>query len=285
MLYIADRRIVFGGRITRGVKAILIAMVSVYVVQIIVDGRADGLFTHLFGLRGSALLTGYIWQPFTYMFLHGGPLHLAVNALVFFVFGGRMEGTLGLRRFLVLYVVSGIVAALGWLVISPGPYPLVGASGSVYGVVGAFAAMYPHERVSLLFLPLVFTVRTLILVIAAASVIFLLAGSSNDNVAHAAHLAGGLAGYVYGIWVQRQSGGATGNRRRQSTGVMEWIDGRRADLQRRRLHVLDDEGQDEGVPTPQEVDTLLDKITEHGIGSLSRKERKQLDRASKGGTG
>ncbi|HZC03321.1 MAG TPA: rhomboid family intramembrane serine protease [Gammaproteobacteria bacterium] len=84
----------------------------------------------------------------TYMFLHGGWMHLIGNMLYLWIFGDNVEEALGHGRFLVFYLLCGIAAALGQAQLQPGSeVPMIGASGAVSGVLGAYALLYPHAQV------------------------------------------------------------------------------------------------------------------------------------------
>jgi membrane associated rhomboid family serine protease len=85
---------------------------------------------------------------FTSMFLHGGLLHLAGNMLYLWIFGNNVEDTLGHVRFVVLYLVSGLAAAVAQTLIAPASaIPMVGASGAVSGVLGAYLLLFPYATV------------------------------------------------------------------------------------------------------------------------------------------
>jgi membrane associated rhomboid family serine protease len=84
----------------------------------------------------------------TAMFLHGGLLHIAGNMLYLWIFGNNVEDTLGHGRFLLFYLASGVAAALAQTAMSPGSrIPMIGASGAVSGVLGAYVLLFPYARV------------------------------------------------------------------------------------------------------------------------------------------
>ncbi len=95
--------------------------------------------------------------PLTSMFLHGGWMHLLGNALFLWVFGNNIEDSMGRFRFLVFYVLCGLVAAGAQVLTSPGsPVPMVGASGAISGVMGAYLVLYPRVPVRMLFFFFIF---------------------------------------------------------------------------------------------------------------------------------
>ena len=252
----------------RTVRNLLIANVAVFVVQALFRGHG-GAFYDWFALSWPGLLRMRIWQFVTYTFRHGSVGHLLMNMLMLYFFGRELEAALGRRAFLRVYFLSGLMAGLGWLVLSGGGALLLGASGGVYGVLGMYAALYPHRRITLLLyfvLPVTLSARTLAL--GAMGLSFLLMLGGEGSVAHAAHLFGGLTGYWLG-------GGLRGGGRGGA------FDGLRARRRRSRLHVIDGEAWESHEPiSSATIDALLDKIKRGGIGSLTARERELLERAS-----
>ena len=139
------------------------------------------------------------------MFIHGGLLHLAGNMLFLWVFGSSMESSLGRVRFLLLYVVTGVAAVLAHMAIEPeSQAPLIGASGAVSGVLGAYLLTFPYNRIRALILMIIVTVIEL-------PAVWLLGGwfawqllqgltslglSNTVSVAFFAHVGGFAAGVV-----------------------------------------------------------------------------------------
>jgi membrane associated rhomboid family serine protease len=269
----------FGNARATAVRTLLAVTVGVFLLQKLVDMRTGGVFTFIFGLRPDNVLRGDLWQMLTYMFLHGGVLHLLLNMFVLFMFGRDIEWTLGSGRFLLLYLGCGLLGGIGWMLLSGSDHAVcIGASGAVFGVIGTFAALFASRRVTLLLmfvLPVTMTARTLALVLGLITVLSMFA--DDGNIAHAAHLAGGVAGYLYGLHVVG-SGRDTGKRRRtgRSLRMPAWLRRSRAGAwQAPRA-----DSQDTAPPDSREVDRILDKIADHGISSLSREEKDVLDRAS-----
>jgi membrane associated rhomboid family serine protease len=142
----------------------------------------------------------------THMFLHGGWLHLLGNMLYLWIFGDNVEDTLGSLPFLGFYLLCGIIAALGQGILAPGP--LVGASGAISGVLGAYLVMFPTARVStLVFLGIFITIIELpsIIVIGMFVVLQIIEGVAElrlsvhpaaQQVAYFAHVFGFLAGIL-----------------------------------------------------------------------------------------
>ena len=264
----------FGFRsMTPAVRVLLIVTLAGFAVQLIGDYSAGGVFTKVFGLSLAGLMKGQVWQVVTYMFLHAGFLHILSNMLGLFFFGPEVERTIGTRRFALLYLGCGVLGGLGWLLISgTRGGGCIGASGSVFGVLGAFAAIAPHRPVTLLLLlviPVTIAARTLAIGLGLFTLVSLV--MSDGNIAHAAHLAGGIVGYLYGLRVARRGPGV-GFRSPQ------WMDRVQARMRRHPLRVLTSD--ERPPPTEDEVDEVLDKVSRTGFQSLSRHEREILERAS-----
>ena len=134
-----------------------------------------------------------IWQPLTYMFMHGSFDHLFFNMFTLWMFGAVLERYWGTRRFLFYYLICGIGAGLLNLLV-PGVHLSVGASGAVYALLLAFGMMWPNEYIYLYFLVPIKTKWFIIGMIA----IELFEGifRSYDGIAHFAHLGGMLIGFL-----------------------------------------------------------------------------------------
>lgn len=133
------------------------------------------------------------YQIATHMFMHGDERHLLFNMLMLFFIGPAVEQTLGPKRFLLLYIIAGVSSAFLHLLISD--EKVVGASGALYGILVAFATMFPNMK--MIIFPIPFEVKAKYLV--GAYVVYdLYTGLTgyNDNIAHFAHIGGAIAGFV-----------------------------------------------------------------------------------------
>lgn len=269
----------------KGVKYLLIANVAVFFLQSLVDGPAGGPVADIFGLSLNGIMRLRIWQLISYMFLHGFNIfHILFNMLGLFFFGRDIEDLLGTRRFIVFYLGCGIVGGLGWLLIAKGSMVCIGASGAVYGLLGAFAAVYPDRRITLLLffvLPVTLTARVLALGLGVISLYYLVFGGGG-NVCHIAHLAGGLAGFFYAFILRRKKGIYFGTETWARGGFSgkDFFRRFKSLFTGRRLRILKD---DDEVPDSDEVNEVLEKVSVHGIESLSNHEKEVLDRASRFG--
>ena len=143
-------RDVIPSRTTPGVTVTLITLnILVYLFQLMLTERGQEAF-----ILGFGLVPAYfsLVNVFTAMFVHGGFAHLAGNLLFLWIFGDNVEDRLGHVRFLIFYFACGLVAAFSQAVLDPDSLvPMVGASGAIAGVMGAYLVLYPHSRVIMLF--------------------------------------------------------------------------------------------------------------------------------------
>ncbi|MGD8698178.1 MAG: rhomboid family intramembrane serine protease [Gemmatimonadales bacterium] len=255
---------------TRRVSALLIANVVLYFLT----WPPNVLFNAL-----SLIPAGIVarpWTIITYMFLHGGFGHLFFNMLALFFFGPRLEARLGGRHFLGLYFAAGITGAVLSLIESftplGSPYTqTVGASGAVFGVMLGFAYYWPRDRIFIWgILPV--EARLFVGIMTALSLYFGFSGAGG-GIAHFAHLGGFLGGWLYLKWMEQRSP-ARRFKAKAAAPVRRNAGGDRADLKRW-----------ERIPRDQlhpvnrdELDRVIEKIKQSGIGSLTADERAFLDR-------
>lgn len=230
-----------------------------------------------------------IWRWLTYQFLHAGFLHLLGNVIALIFFGPLMESYFGSRRFLAFYLLCGMSGALVFTLgtMIPGllgPWAseafLVGASGGVFGILIGSAIVAPHTPVSLLFLPITFTIRTLAWVYLGIAVLSVLLGSQNAG-GEAAHLGGALAGLIFVKqpwllgWIGHESlpGGGGGGRR-------SWFGSKITSAPSRFRQWREDRKTRAEAEIDREVDRILDKVHQHGLQSLTEKEKRTLQRAT-----
>lgn len=253
-----------GDAIPMAVRYLLLANGLVFLAQNIL--RGPGL-EQVFGLVPRDLFgRWHLWQPLTYMFLHGSLFHLLFNMLAVFMFGAELERAWGTREFLVYYLVTGVGAGLTqWAVSIHSPVPVIGASGAVFGLLLAFGMMFP-DRPILLWFVLPIPAKYLVILFGFIELAAVAAGRGG-GVARFAHLGGLLVGFLYlksekYLWpVKRWIGGV----RRQGQARE-----RAAEEERRRAD------QDR-------IDQVLDKISREGMGSLTPAERKTLEEAGRRG--
>jgi membrane associated rhomboid family serine protease len=209
----ASRRYNFDWRgfITPGVKLLVLICTGAFLFQtlvsLIADPRAEFHYIiQIFGLVPSAFTHGLrFWQPFTYMFLHGGLFHLLINMLMLWMFGRELELVWGKQRFLNYFFLCGAGAGLIEVIVKtipvffgkpPSDIPTIGASGAIFGILIANAVLFPDRRIWLLPLPVTIPMRPYVAVMGAIE-FFGTLGTGGDNVSHLCHLGGMLVGYIY----------------------------------------------------------------------------------------
>jgi membrane associated rhomboid family serine protease len=223
------------------------------------------------------------WGAISYLFVHGGILHLAGNMLGLYLFGTAVENRMGSRPFILYYICCGVGAALFCLLLSTFSHqaPIIGASGAVLGVAVAFAIYWPDAEILILPIPIPIKARTLVLGLAVLNLV--LALWIPDGVAREAHLGGMLAGWLY-FKAQALS-------RRRPAPLMRQQPERVVMVQQTAAsRDSDPRIAPAGRPLPPrpgsdpvaaEVDRVLDKISAKGIESLTPEERRFLDEVSK----
>ncbi len=202
------------GWITPGIRNLALACTGVFLLQTLI--RLFSLpgyvgFVRAFGLVPESVTHSlFIWQPFTYLFLHAGLWHLLFNMLFLWMFGVDLERAWGTRRLYHFFFLTGVGAGfLNILVktvgIGSASIPTIGASGAIYGVLAAAAIMFPDRQVWLIPFPVAIPMRIYALG-AGAIAFFSSLGVGGDNVSHVTHLGGMLVGYLYlrrGSWFYR----------------------------------------------------------------------------------
>ncbi len=259
------------------VRALLWVTIAVFLLQWIWT-RPDGYdpVTGALCLHAEAIRHGQLWRLLTYIFVHGGLLHIAFNMWGLFVFGRVLEPHLGRWRFLALYLVSGLIGGGLWLLLNwNGGVPVVGASGSLFGVMMATAMLFPNVRIMLLIPPVPMKLKTFVAVFAVIEVVSELGtsiGGWRDGIAHVAHLGGLLGGFLFmQQYMPRYS----------LRGLFPRIPN---PFRRKwKLHESARPPATAGADSPEEsmagVDRVLDKIGREGIGSLTTAEQRILERA------
>ncbi len=216
-----------GGRITPGIKALIVANVAVFVLQVVARTLGDSGIGPIFGLTPAFVFGNlWVWQIVTYMFLHSTAWlgHLLLNMLMLWMFGTEVEKVWGTREFVKYYFICGIGAGLVTCLVFPHS-TTIGASGAVFGVMLAYGFLFPDRRIFFWF---IFPMRAVSFILLCIGVELFSLLSLSDGVAHFAHLGGVLFGYLYlkRVW-----------RIRQFVSELRWK------LRRRRFRILrqDDE--------------------------------------------
>ena len=309
-------------------KNLLIINILVFIATYVLRGVNIDL-NDILGLHFFLAKDFRIWQFFTYMFMHGGFTHILMNMFMLWMFGMVVENVWGPKKFLFYYIVCGLGAGLCQELAQYGTYivdglaqydsvrlginivPMdvylnmmntVGASGAIYGVLLAFGMLFPNERMFIIPIPIPIKAKWIVMGSILVE-LFSAIGTSNDGVAHLAHLGGMLFGFIlirywkkhpysgYGdfgmnkghqffdrmknSWEQR--GGH--DNRNTTTGVSDsWTN--------TSHHNTADSKSDwdynaQKKQQQEEVDRILDKIRKSGYDSLTKDEKQKLFDSSK----
>lgn len=307
-------------------KNLLIINILVFIATYVVRGLNIDL-NDILGLHFFLASDFRIWQFFTYMFMHGGFTHILMNMFMLWMFGMVVENVWGPKKFLFYYIVCGVGAGLCQELAQYGTYlveglahidsvrigttvlPMnvylnmmntVGASGAIYGVLLAFGMLFPEERMFIIPIP----IKAKWIVMGSIVVeLFSAIGTSNDGVAHLAHLGGMLFGFIlirywkkhpysgYGdfgmnrghqffdrmknTWEQR---GGRDTRNATNGNSESWSNTSQSNNANNRS---DWDYNAQKKQQQEEVDRILDKIRKSGYDSLTKDEKQKLFDSSK----
>ena len=187
------------GPVPSAIRTLIVANIVTFVAQLIFKD-----LTGYLGLTPFAVVRRFhVWQPVTYMFLHGSFFHIFLNMFALWMFGTELEQMWGTRRFLRYYFATGLAAAGTTVVLSLLPLPFsdrmyvantIGASGAIYGVLLAYGLYFPRRPIYMYFL---FAIPAKYFVLLMGAIAFYSSiSSAGGGVAHTAHLGGLVAGYL-----------------------------------------------------------------------------------------
>ena len=196
--------------ITPGVKLIVLTCTGVFLIQTLAQifwhNPATRWINYHLGLVPAGVIPGLrIWQPVTYLFLHGGFGHLFINMLMLWMFGRNLEEVWGKKRFLNYFPLCGVGAGLITILVQYAPLlwgqrptdiPTIGASGAIFGILIANAILFPDRQIWILFFLVSIPMRVFVAVMALIEFVSTL-GASGDGVSHFCHLGGMLIGWIY----------------------------------------------------------------------------------------
>lgn len=281
-------------------KKLLIANVAVFLLQMVagmivygytIAGNPvtyDSVLMRYFALN--PLGDGFkIWQLITYQFMHGSFTHIFFNMFMLWMFGMEIEQIMGSRKFLIFYLLSGIGAGLFQLLLSPlfagGMGPTIGASGAVFGVMIAFGMSFPDRYVFIYFL---IPIKAKYLIAILVVFEFMSVGDPT-LVAHLAHIGGAVTAFIFilldrrnnfnfdkmfGSSFKKPKGRESSFFKRPSYSVRE------DDVQDAKFYDIKDHSRDDEVDQ-EEIDRILDKISQSGYQKLTEREKRILFEASK----
>jgi membrane associated rhomboid family serine protease len=187
-------RFSFGYGLTPVIKKLMIIMGAVFLLQMVVSGWINfylGLVPILVWKKF------FLWQLFTYIFLHGGFSHILFNLLALWMFGGELESYWGSKKFLRFFLFCGIGAGICTVVFSPYQFiPVIGASGAIYGILLAYGWLFPNRLIYIYFLfPI--PAKYFVIIFGFLEFLYFSRGGTGGGVAHLTHLGGLLFGLFY----------------------------------------------------------------------------------------
>ena len=254
-----SRRLSIGpGAVSPFIKLMLISNLAIFMIQSLANYPLSD-FLGLTPARFFAEFPNLLFQPFTYMFLHADFWHIFFNMFALWMFGTEIEFTWGKKAFAKFYILAGLSGAVLTLIFqSELPYPVIGASGAIYGVLIAYWLLFPHRYLYIYFL---FPVKVK-WAIPGFMILGFMAGGG--NIAHFAHLGGAIFGLIFvkADWRIARFGNMLKKIRLKK---------QEAKFEKNRFKAED---------TMKRVDEILDKISEVGIDNISREDRKFLEDTS-----
>ena len=246
---------------TDAIKILVSVNFGIFLLQTIAS--TEGLFFPLFGLVPKLVWSEFmLWQPFTYLFFHGGIWHVLINMFVLWMFGSELERLWGKNHFLKFYFVTGIGAGLITMLFGLNSMtPIVGASGAVYGVLLAYGFTYPNRTI---YLYGIIPIKSLWFVIGIGIIAFMSSFDDISQISHLTHLSGMVIGYLM--------------LKRPIRFNDLWFTIRKRTLEYKIKHEEKKVTQHQAIE--REIDRILDKINREGFDSLTEEEHDRLYKGS-----
>jgi membrane associated rhomboid family serine protease len=268
-------------------KQLIWVLIIAFVIQSCFYFYGDADAISQLGLTVDGIRHGKIWQLITFQFLHSVPVpwHVLFNCLGLYFFGRPVEERFGSKRFLQLYLLSGVIGGLVQVLCTAVlprhvDIPVVGASAGVCGMIAIFCSLYPmHELTTwIYFFPVMIRARWLLIFLTGFSIYGTLVPFT--SVAHAAHLGGIVVGIIFVRWGRNISESVSRFLPSRPKAKVELL---RSGVSAKKLRLLNPSSTeavaDEYIS--KEIDPILDKISAKGFQSLTDRERQMLDAARK----
>jgi membrane associated rhomboid family serine protease len=273
-----------GGPITPGVKLIMIINGIVFIIQQFADiMMPKNLMEYIFGISYLGIFSDLmIWQPLTYMFLHGGWMHIIFNLIGLWMFAGELEIVWGRKKFIRYYIFSGIGAGLfisfmNYIAYTYyGSTPVtIGASGAIYAILLAYAILWPNREVLLYFI-LPIKIKYLVLAFGIMEFFGTLssAAGSGGNISHIGHLGGIITGFFLVKYMTESK-----SQTKKSDSFFDRFN--KKSVLNKKSNVIDLKSEAKRIEAKRIIDALLEKIAREGMNSLTPEEKKNLEWARK----
>lgn len=291
-------------------KMILILNLAVYFVQILgsqINLNYNGMLVPLeilirkffalnplsgYSLQGVLDMDFYPWQLITYQFLHSSTdfFHILMNMFILWMFGMEIEHILGSKKFLVYYLLCGIGGGLAQLLIpailGEASAPTIGASGAVYGIMVAFALLFPNRYIFISFL---IPVKAKYVIAVYVLIEFMSVGRS-DFVAHMAHAGGAVTGLLFMLFDRSHNFNFDKlfSRKKKNQSSFDSFSFRKppqssysGGVEEAEFYDINAKKNEEIIVDQDEIDRILDKISQSGYQNLTDREKKILFEASR----
>ena len=262
-----------------------------FLLQMMLRSGSPTIYDYL-PLSVQGISHGYVWQLLTFQFMHANVLHLLFNCWAIYMFGREVEDGVGKKSFLILYFSSGVIGGFLQVVIAkilalmtPAHAStllltqVVGASAGAFGLISAFAMLYPERPLMLLLffiIPVNMRAKFLLLFEGLIALFGMTVGGG--NVAHAAHLGGMITGIVFVRYAIHWHWPQFYRTNRQPLHPLVKVTSQKSALwSRAKSSAPEDLPAEEFLA--REVDPILEKISAQGIQSLTERERRILEAA------
>src|ERR1044071_273716 len=273
---------------------LVFANIVAFVLQMVLQNAVPASSGYL-ALSVEGLMRGYVWQLLSFQFMHSGLWHLLLNCLAIFMFGRDVEQAVGRKSFLTLYFSSGVIGGLlqiafdkvlAQVLQQPGLLLMhvVGASAGAFGLIAAFAMLYPERPLTLLVyfvIPVNMRAKFLLIFEGLATLIglaFSTRSSGGPHIADAAHLGGMITGIVFVRYAIHWEWPHFHRMKRRAVRPLVKVPYQKSALWGRTKHAASEDLPPEEFLS-KEVDPILDKISAQGIQSLTERERRILEAA------
>ena len=246
---------------TSAIKILVSINIGIFLLQTL--SRVENLFFPLFGLVPKLVWSeAMIWQPFTYLFFHGGVWHVLINMFVLWMFGSELERLWGKKEFLKFYFFTGIGSGIATMVFNLySTIPVVGASGAVYGVLLAYGVTYPNRVV---YLYGIIPIKSIWFVFGIGLIAFTSSFNNLSQVSHITHISGMIIGYIL---LKRPI---------RINEMLFFIRKQALEFQSKRESKVVLKHQE----IERDLDKILDKINIDGFESLTKEEEIRLYKSS-----
>ena len=243
------------------IKVLVSINFGIFILQTI--SKAEGLFFPLFGLVPKLVWSEFmIWQPFTYLFLHGGIWHVLINMFVLWMFGSELERLWGKNHFYKFYFITGVGSGIITMLFGlSSTTPVVGASGAVYGVLLAYGLTYPNRTI---YLYGIIPIKSRWFVFGIGLIAFFSSFTNVSQVSHVTHIAGMVIGYL------------TLKKPFRLNNLLFSIRKKTIEYKIQKEHKTMIKEND----IKKDLDSILDKINNEGFDSLSENEQERLYKGS-----